>query len=449
MTKKRKKTVWIVSAVVVVVGGLVTANMLLDGEEKTEVLVELASLDRIVEEVSASGRIQPQTKVNITSQVSGKIIGVFVNEGDRVSKDELLLQLDPVQLRSDLDQAQFSLDEYTARAEGAKTTKEQDEEEYERQENLYEKKLTSQTEFTNAKYRYLKSRANYTALKSQVRTQRARVEKAKDNLERTRITAPMDGVITFLNAEVGEISQAQTAFTQGKTLMTISDLSVFEVEVDVDETEIAQIELGQLAKIEVDAFRDTIFDGTVVEIGNSAIVIGQGTQDMTTNFRVKVRFDDSNVRLRPGMSATVDVTCDMMEDATLVPYAALVVREFDPDSLKKSEDDEDTSGGIFASDAVAAEPDANDSEENNSNKKSSSKKDKVKKTGVFVVRNGVARFVEIKTGIADQKNIAALSGISEGDTIVSGSFKTLRKIKDGDKVEIAENSLKELESDED
>ena len=237
MTKKQKRNIWILAGVVVI-GGLVTANMLMDGEEKTTVLVELATLDKIVEEVSASGRIQPKTKVNITSQVSGEIIAVLVKEGDWVSKGDLLLQLDPVQLKSDLDQAQFSLDEFAARAEGAKTALEQDEEEYQRQENLYERKLTSQTDFTNAKYRFLKSRSNYTALKSQVRTQQARVEKAKDNLKRTRITAPMDGAITFLNAEVGEISQAQTAFTQGKTLMTISDLSVFEVEVDVDETEI-------------------------------------------------------------------------------------------------------------------------------------------------------------------------------------------------------------------
>jgi HlyD family secretion protein len=304
-------------------------------------------------------------------------------------------------------------------------------------------------EHTNSRLRHENSEANHEAMKAQVKTGRARLEKAEDNLAKTHIQAPMEGVITYLSAEVGEIAQAQTAFTQGKTLMVISDLSVFEVDVDVDETEIAKVELGQDAKIRVDAFQDTSFDGAVTEIGNSALVAGQGTENYSTSFRVKVRFTETGVAVRPGMSATVDVTTATAEDALLIPYAAVVTREFDPDSLKAdSAQAEMASTGIGT--VNAAEVGEEDSTDDDTTAASATgtedrkKKKKVKKSGVFLIKNGAAGFVEVATGIADERNIVALSGVSEGDTIVSGSFQTLRKLSDSDAVTIDETSRERM-----
>src|SRR5690606_14547992 len=212
--------------------------------------------------------------------------------------------LDTIQLQADVAQAHFGLDEITARAEAAKAQLEIDRLEAERQQALFEQNLTSQTAADNARFGLENAAANYRAALAQVETARARLEKAQDNLSKASIRAPMPGVVTFLSVEVGEIAQAQTAFTQGATLMTIADLAVFEVEIDVDESEIAKIKLGQKAEIEVDAFRDTTFAGTVVEIGNSALIAGQGSENYTTSFRVKVRFDIAEVTFRPGMSAT-------------------------------------------------------------------------------------------------------------------------------------------------
>jgi HlyD family secretion protein len=454
-TKKRsKKKIIIIGLLIVVVGMVVIVSMNRSGNGLTVVQADLAYIDDISEAVTASGRIEPQTKVDIVSEVSAQIRNIFVSEGALVEKGDVLLLLDTVQLKTDYAQARFSLDELTARADAARTEFEKDKLEFNRQTSLFEKKLTSETAYTNARFAYENSRANYDAMLAQVKTGQARLEKTEDNLAKTRIVAPMKGVITFLNAEVGEIAQAQTAYTQGKTLMTISDLSVFECEVDVDETEIAKIQLGQPAKIRVDAFLDTVFDGSVVEIGNSAKVQGQGTENYATSFRVKVRFAETSAGIRPGMSATVDITTAVSKDALLIPYAALVTREFDPDSLNKSSENTDSGnslvGEVQASELEETEMDTSQTSSDTvlALEKYRKKADKLKKSGIFCVRNGQAEFVEITTGIADEQNIVALGNVNPGDTIISGSFQTLRKLKDGEMVRIDDNSLKRLKENE-
>ncbi|GAB4327305.1 MAG: efflux RND transporter periplasmic adaptor subunit [Candidatus Zixiibacteriota bacterium] len=427
---------------------LIAANMMGGDEDVTLVQADLVTIDDISEVVSASGRIQPQTKVDIVAEVSAEIIEVPVNDGDWVTKGQTLLLLDTVQAKSDAEQARYSLDELTSRTEAARTQYEMDEQEHRRQKGLFEKNLTSDMEYTNARLRFENSKANYEAMLAQTKTGRARLEKAEDNLTKTHIRAPMDGVITYMNAEVGEIAQAQTSFTQGRTLMTISDLSVFEVEVDVDETEIAKIDLGQPADIRVDAFRDTTFKGSVTEIGNSALVAGEGTENYTTSFRVKVRFAETGVKVRPGMSATVDITTATAEDAMLVPYAAVVTREVPADSPEDAKTDESASAGGAAASEVTLVSATDESSGEVKTADEDKVKEKVKKSGVFRITNGTVEFVEIETGIADERNIVALSNLNEGDTIVSGSFQTLRKLEAGETVAIEEESIKRMEKDE-
>lgn len=442
--KKRTKRWMIIGGLLVVIIVVLVVSMSGGDDKSTSVQADLAYKDDISEVVTASGRIQPQTKVDIVAEVSAEIIEVPVKDGDWVTKGQTLLLLDTVQLKSDVAQARYSMDELSARTDAARTQYEMDKQEFERQEKLFAQNLTSEMEHTNARLRYENAKANHEAMLAQVKTGRARLEKAEDNLTKTRITAPMAGVITYLKAEAGEIAQAQTAFTQGQTLMTISDLSAFEVEIDVDETEIAKVDIGQDAKIRVDAFRDTAFAGNVSEIGNSATVTGQGTENFTTSFRVKVRFAEAESGIRPGMSATVDITTATADDALLIPYAAVVTREFDPDSLKaKESEDPPALASTGVGEANAAEM-SDDSADTNGAAPGKKKKEKVTKSGVFVIKNGIAKFAGVETGIADERNIVALSGLQPGDTIVSGSFQTLRKLADGDEVTIDESSLNKM-----
>lgn len=436
---KRKKRWLFGGGLLAVVVILIAATMSKSDEKVTTVQADLAFRDDISEIVTASGKISPQTKVDIVAEVSAQILRIHVREGERVVRGQDLMLLDTVQLGADVQQARFSLDELTARTEAARAQAERDRLEFERQERLYAQKLTSEVAFTDARYAYENSKANHEAMLAQVKTGRSRLEKARDNLTKTRIRAPMDGVVTFLNTEVGEIAQAQTSFTQGKTLMTISDLSVFEVEIDVDETQIAKLRQDQPSKIRVDAFRDTSFAGTVTEIGNSALVSGQGTENMSTSFRVKIRFADTAVAVRPGMSATVDVTTGVAEDAVLLPYAAVVTREIDPDSVA-AKPDKAASSGIANTVHASQTTDTDTAAVSGARKK----KSKIRQSGVYVIRDGKAQFIEVKTGIADARNIVALSGPAPGDTVISGSFQTLRKLTDGDAVKIEESSLSKM-----
>ncbi len=432
---KRKRR-WLYVAAILVIGAAVAGFTLTGNKEAgTEIQADLAYIDDLREQVTASGRIHPQTQVDITSEVSAQVIELYVKEGSAVSKGDRLLQLDTIQLKSDVEQARYSLDEITARLAAAKAQFERDEKEYIRQKSLYDQQLTSEQEYTNAEFAFKNSRANLDAYNAQANTLRARLDKMEDNLRKTTIIAPMDGVVTYLAVESGEIAQAQTAYTQGKTLMNISDLSVFEVEVDVDETQIAKIELGQQAEIRVDAYRDTSFSGTVIEIGNSALIQGQGTENMATSFRVKVRFDQTDAVLRPGMSATVDITTGEANDAVLIPYASVVVREFDTDSMAtaKGAGDSDVHLANATDDATAEDTRWKRDDE-----------DKVKRSGVYIVDGGSVRFVEVQTGIANETQLVALSGVAPGDTVVSGSFKTLRTLAEGDQVSIDSRSLERM-----
>lgn len=426
MKWRSKKTLfWGLGVVVVLVA--VISFMSRSGDDGKPVTVDVAYRDAISEIVSASGRVQPQTKVDITSQVSAQIISIFVKDGDMVERGQSLVLLDTVQLMADVTQAEYTLEELSARSDASHSTYVRDSLEYARQQKMRGQNLASETALTDAQFTLESSRADYQATGAQTNTARAALEKARDNLRRTRIVSPMPGKVTSLACEVGEIAQAQNSFTQGKTLLTVADLSVFEVEVDVDETEVAKVKLGQEAKIRIDAFNDTVFAGYVVEIGNSASVTGQGTENFTTSFRVKVRFAQAHESIRPGMSATVDITTSRSEDALLIPYAAVVTREFDPNKPKDSTQSTDGAVAAETNSSTTAQPDS---------ATRGHKEKKQKKTGVFVCKDGQARFVEITTGIADDRNIIALTGLTAGDSVISGSFQTLRKLQDKDKVKV-------------
>jgi len=421
---KLKKKTYLIGGAIFILVIIIIVNVVGSRKKMTSVQAEGIKKKDVVEEVSASGWIQPKTRVNITAEVNAEIIAISVKEGESVTKGQLLIQLDTVQLQKDVDNYHYSLNELKARTEAGKSAFLQSEEEYNRQKQLFDKKLTSETLFKNSEYAYMSNKYNYEAMLSQTKQGEALYGKAEDNLGKTRILAPMDGVLTFLDAEVGEIAQAQTAFTQGKTLMTISNLAAFEVEVDVDETEITKIGKGQKAKIEADAFPDSVFLGEVIEIGNTAVTNNAG-QDQSTNFKVKVLFNENNQNIRPGMSATVDIITNTREKVLTVPYGAIVMRL--PKDTVEAGSNAKTSGTADAQAALAGSADSNESEGKEKEKEKELK-------GVFIIKDGKAKFAVVETGVADQKNIEVISGVAESDSVITGPFKTLRSLKNGENI---------------
>ncbi len=412
---KKKKKIIIILGVVLVVAIVIVANVLKSGEKTWKVQAEEVQKSDITSVVTANGQIIPITDVQISAYVPAKIIRLPVEEGDTVKKGQLLVQLDDTEYRAAMNQAKAQLASAKASLEQAQLV-------YDRKKELFERKLSSKEEYDMAKTELDLAEARHEQAV-------ASLDQAKYNLSKTTITSPMYGIVTSLNAEVGEIVMIGTMNNPGTVIMAVSDMSEIEAEVEVDETDIAEVELGQEADIEIDAYPDTVFRGEVTEIGHSARISGLGTQDQVTNFLVKVKLLDDVPSIRPGMSASVDITTDSRLDALNVPIQAVVMREQKSDSLAGKEEEKE---GALASEDTA---------QKKANKKG--KKEKKELEGVFVVQEGRAEFVEVKTGIADQQNIEIVSGINEDDLVVIGSYKILRTLKDGDKVKVTEKKGEE------
>ncbi len=405
---RKKKKIWIILGIALVVIVVVVVNILKSGEKTYTVQAEKVKKGDITSIVTANGKLSPRTDVKISAYVPARIEQLPVKEGDMVTRGQLLVQLDATEYKAAVNQAEAQLKSAQANLEQTQLT-------YKRQKELFEKKLTSQEQHDLAMTELKQAEA-------QQQQAEANLAQARYALSKTTIASPMDGMVTSLNAEVGEIVMIGTMNNPGTVIMTISDMSEIEAEVEVDETDIAEVKLNQEAKIKIDAFPDTSFKGRVSEIGHTALISGLGTQDQVTNFLVKVVLLDSIPDLRPGMSASVDITTNHHENILKVPIQAVVMREEKTDSLKLKK--EKTEGAVASEDSASA-------------KEEGKKKEKKEIEGVFIVDNGRAKFMKVKTGIADQQNIEIVSGINDNDMVVTGSYKILRTLKDGDKVKIS------------
>jgi HlyD family secretion protein len=412
---KKKKKILIVLGVVLVVAIIVVVNVFKSGEKTYQVQAEKVEKSDITSVVTANGKIIPRTDVKISAYVPAKITKLPVEEGDMVKEGQLLVQLDATEYRAAVNQAKAQLASAKASLEQARLV-------YNRQKELFEKKLTSEEQYDMAKTELDLAKARYQQAV-------ASLDQAEYNFNKTTMTSPMEGIVTSLNAEVGEIVMIGTMNNPGTVIMTISDMSEIETEVEVDETDIAQVRIGQEAEIKIDAYPDTTFKGKVTEIGHTARISGLGTQDQVTNFLVKVMLLDEVPNIRPGMSASVDITTNYRADALNVPIQAVVMREEKTDTLMAKEEKEE--GALASVDSISKKP----------NKKDKKKKKEIE--GVFVVEEERAKFVKVNTGIADQQNIEIVSGINDDDMVVTGSYKILRTLKDGDKVKVTEKRFKQ------
>lgn len=403
----------------------------------TQIAVEKAEKRNIVETVSASGKIKPEVEVKISSEVSGEIVELPIKEGDVVKKGQLLCRVRPDILKSGYDRAVASYNTQKASVGNARQMYEQakanfanSEAKYKRSKELYDKKVLSAAEFDAAVADYQSSKATLEAAHQNVigsnyglAQSQASVKEASDNLAKTDIYSPVDGVVSKLSVEKGE-RVLGTVQNVGTEIMTISDLSALDVNVDVNENDINRVAIGDSADIQVDAFLGKKFTGVVREIGSSANVVGTSA-DQVTNFTVKVRLlPESYARLmskdaknpspfKPGLSATTDIQTNHTI-AMSVPIQSVTTREDKKVDATKPKTDDDSKSKV-----------------NND----------VVKEYVFVYQNGTVKQVEVTTGIQNDTYIQVLSGLKGGEEVVSGPYSAISKtLKDKDKVEKVDKS---------
>lgn len=431
MTKKKKKTL-IIGGGILVILILVIVNLTRSGESATKVSAGKVGEGKLISQVSASGKVQPRTEVKISANVSGEIVDIPIVEGQAVAKGDLLVQIDPKNYEAVLRQAQAGYDAAVANLRLEEAQVNEAEPSFERQKALFEKELTSKEIYDAALARVTTTRASAEAARSRTQQAKAAVDQAQENLRYTTIRCPIGGFVTDLRSEVGEIVMGSQNY-QATVIMVVSDLSEIEVEIEVDETDIAAVATGQEVDIELDAVQDTTFKGRVVQVGNTAQVSGLGSQDQVTNFMVTVLITDSVPNIKPGMTATCDITTDSRDKAIKVPIGAVVLR--DESRLKKTEEEGGSDGSGAVSEAVAADEDAAAPADTSASEDEPEAAEKKPLEGVFVIRDGKAVFVPVVTGIADQQNIEIISGLEKDEKIVVGPFRTLRQLDDGDAVE--------------
>jgi HlyD family secretion protein len=436
---KRKTKVLLIVLGVVLLGGLVAANLTFDRKSRVEVWTEPVALRDLQAIVSASGRIEAKRKVNVSANTMGKITRLAVEEGDRVEKGVFLLQIDPTQFRASVASLEAALRGSEARLESEIANREKAELDLARLEDLHRRNLVPQEDLDAARTALSVARAQETAAGQEIQRLRADLANARYNLDQVTIHAELSGVVTRLNVEEGENVVTGTMNNAGTVLMTIADLSEIEAEIDVDETDVVDVRLGQESEITIDAYPDRTFRGEVTRIGNSAITdstAGGGPQ--AVNFRVEVTLTEEVPNVRPGLSCTAEITVAERDKALSVPIQSLTIRK--PPEPEAEESREPEQGEIEA--ATNEPPDAPDSAGGGEDED-----DEEEVEGVFVVRDGTARFLQVETGISGEQHFEIISGVDEGEKVVTGPYKAIRELDDGDPVKVKPASKDDEEGD--
>jgi HlyD family secretion protein len=411
-------------AVVAVLGGVVAFSVTKERRSRIPVLTQKVARRDLVSTVSASGEIKPKMFVNVAADVSGRITDMFVKEGDTVRKGQMLARIDATRLEAGKEQSEAAVQ--AARADLARTEADVQNARlgFERAKKMRTDQLISDQQFEQADADLKMKSAAVEAQKRRIRQQEALLASTSDDVRKTVVVAPMNGVVTSLQREQGESVIGAQSFSP-TVIMTVGDVSSFEVEILVDETDIRYVTLGLPAEVRVDALEGVKLKGEVTEIGSSAIPRGQtaastssssNTANQAKDFKVTVTLTQPPPSLRSGLNATAEITTNKKEKVLAIPIQAVVVREVskegkvvDPAALQASEGD--PSGGA-------------------------PREKGEEKEGVFVVNNGQVAFRPVKTGIIGETEIEVTEGLKEGDEIVTGSYKTLRTLKDEAKIKL-------------
>jgi HlyD family secretion protein len=457
----RKKAL-IILAVVIVGAAVVGANFYFKRQTGISVNAEALRNRDLESLVSASGKIQPKTQVNISANTTGRVTRLAVEEGQRVKAGQFLLEIDPRSLEGQLQRgeasvaaAESSLAQSRTNVEQARTSVEQAQTQLElarqtlkRQQDLWKDGLTTKQELERAendvKVREADVKSRESDVKARIQDIQTREQQIKQeqaglattryNLNQVILNSPIDGLVTRRNIEQGETAVMGTMNNAGTVLLTIADMSVLEAEVEVDETDIPTVSLGQVAKITIDAVPDRTFKGHVTEIGNSPIqstTTGNNTgQRQATTFKVKVTIDEEVPDVRPGFTTTAEITTATKSGVVAVPIQALTVREMLFNDKGDLVHEAPPKKGRSVEPTVSA---SNEPPPGHTRKETE---------GVFVLRNGRAVFVPVKIGIAGEKYFEVVSGPKAGDQVITGPFANVRTLADGEEVRLAEQNTR-------
>jgi HlyD family secretion protein len=392
--KRRTKILIGIAILLLVVVGLGVAKSR-QGKDITPVTLAKVTRMDLTSKVSSNGKIDAQRKVDLSANVMGQIVNLAVREGDVVKKGTVLLQIDQKQLAATAKGAAASLQALFSDRDAARANAVEAQRNFERAQKNFAEKIIPAAELDRARSAYDGARANVEASEQRIEQARAGVAAAQDTLSKTTIRAPMDGIVTALPVEEGEVAVIGTMNNPGTKLLTIADMSVVEAVMEVDETDVPNVKVGQRATVTIDAYPNKTYSGIVTEVGSSPIqrTLGGGTE--AVNFEVKVQVENPPPDVRPGFSASADIITGTRPKAIGIPIQALVVREKPGVSKTAKPQDEE---------------------------------------GVFVNDKGAVKFAVVTTGLSGESNIEIVKGLSEGQEIVTGPFKALRDLKDGAKV---------------
>ncbi len=379
-------------------------------EEVISVQTEKVTRRTITQVVTATGKINPEYQVKIIAEATGEIVYLPVREGDAVKKGQLLLRIKPDIYEAQKNSAEARLAQAKASLSATKALLEKVESEYKRIQGLAQKGLASDADLEAAKSAYLQTLGNYESQKSIVSQSEAALKEAIETLNKTYVYSPMNGTISKLSVELGE-RVIGSAFT-GTELLTVADLSNMEATVDVDENDVVLVSIGDTARIHIDAFGDKVFKGVVSQIGNSAKTTGLGTQEEVVNFEVKIKLLELDDKIRPGMSCDADIETETKHNVLAVPIQSVTARmQEKPNPAQNKEDNPD-------------------------NNSKNGKRNKPKEV-VFIVDNGKAKMVEVKTGISDDNYIEIIEGLKGDEEVISGPYRAVsRELEDGKKISI-------------
>ena len=432
--RKRKILFGSAGAVALLIIALVIAGK---REKPIPVTTEKAVRRTILQTVSATGKVQPETEVKISPEVAGEIIELPVEDGMHIKKGDLLLKIKPDSYRAQLEQQEAAISAAKATNLQQKATMLKTEHDLGRSKDLFEKKLVSEQEYNAAEAAYDVAKNTYESSLHEIERAEASSSQARDQLSKTTIYSPMDGTVTILNSKLGERLVATNQFA-GTEVMRVADLSHMQAVVDVNENDVVNVKLGDKANIKIDAYGDRKFKGVVQQIANTGKTTGTGTQEEVTNFEVKIRVDDHDVALRPGLSCTADIETNMVKDAVAVPMQGVTIRTGDsnlsPEEIEKQKQK-----------VATRDKDDNKAELSNDRlEKQAQKEEREKLVKVVFIKNGnKAQMVKVITGIADDSYMEIKSGIKPGDEVIAGSYSAIsRKLKEGAKVAYDKESAK-------
>lgn len=391
----------------VLVGVLVTVSVV-RGKDAKLPLVNVQKVERtdLRSLVTATGKIEAQKKVDLSANVMGQIVNLAVREGDVVAKGDFLLQIDQNQRQATALSAEESLKALFFDRDAARAQAEEARKSFERAQRTFAEQVVPQAELDRAQAAWEGAEANAKAVERRIEQARANLAGARDELSKTKMTSPISGIVTALPVEEGEIAVIGTMNNAGTKLMTISDMSVVEAVMEVDETDVPTVRVGQSAEVRVDAYGDEKFAGIVTEVGSSPIQSITGSTDAAVNFEVRIQIKDPPPTIRPGFSCSADILTGTATGALAVPIQALVTRDKEGEKGKVEE-------GVYRLQT-----------------------DGKKKTAHFAV---------VSSGMTGETQVEILSGLAEGDEVVTGPFKSLRDIKDGDRVRLEEAKKKDDE----